>query len=93
MKKSLPLLLIAACLLSSCAMSKTARQERAYAKYVRKSSYAHQKQRSMFRHSDRPQMPTMPTMPMPSEPTETTESGPQSVSAAESTAGTGEGGL
>jgi hypothetical protein len=88
MKKSLPFLLITACLLSSCAMSKTARNQRAYEKYVRKSSIVRYKQRSMFRHTDKPQMPTMP---MPSEPMENTETGPQSVSTGEASAA-GEGG-
>ena len=83
MKKSLALLLLVACGLNACA-SKSTRQERAYAKYVRNSSIVHQKQRGLFRHSDKPQMPTMPMPTEPSEPIETTETGPQAVPSGES---------
>ncbi len=61
--------------LTGCSFSKQGRQERAYQKYVRKSSVQRQKQRSTFR-SEKPQMPVTP---MPSAPLESTSSGPEAV--------------
>ena len=55
--------------------TKSGREQRAYEKYVRKSSGARQKQRAKFR-SDKPKMPTQTT---PSEPIESNETAPQSV--------------
>ncbi len=63
--------------LTGCSFSKEGRQQRAYQKYVRKSSAMRQKQRSKFR-SDKPQMPVSP---MPSEPTESTARGPEAMPA------------
>ncbi len=64
---------------SGCAsFSKPSRQQRAYEKYIRKSSVARAKQKSQLR-SDAPQMPSQP---MPSEPMEASEVGqdsPQSM--------------
>ena len=77
MIKSLSLLLALAWAVSGCSsFSKTARQQRAYEKYVQKSSVARMKQRSLFRNSQ----PSMPTMPMPTEPVESAEaSSPQAM--------------
>lgn len=70
------LLLAAATLLSGCSMlTAQGRQERAYARYVRKSSLGRVKQQKLFAARGN-------TMPVthPSEPVATTEaSGPQSV--------------
>jgi hypothetical protein len=71
--RAMALLLIAAMLLSSCSMfSASSRRERAYERYVRKSSLARAKQEKRFR-------PTMTSMPpaQPSEPVES--SGPEAV--------------
>ena len=63
--------------LTGCSsFSKSARQQRAYEKYIRKSSVARAKQRSLFR-SDKPRIPKQPE---PSEAVETTSSGPESMS-------------
>ena len=83
MKKSLPLLLVIAFALNGCAMSKSARSQRAYAKYVRNSSIVRQKQRSKF-HGEKPQMPTTPMPSEPSDPVQTTETGPQAVTSGDS---------
>ena len=65
--------------LSGCSsFSKTGRQQRAYEKYVRKSSVTRVKQSKKF-HSDKPQMPSTPMEP--SAPVENTETGPQAVPA------------
>ena len=80
MKKSIALLLLASIALSGCsAFSSSARKQRAYAKYVQKSSKGRVKQRDLFRHSK----PEMPEDVMPSEPVETVSTGPESVSSSE----------
>jgi hypothetical protein len=63
--------------LTGCSsFSKTARQQRAYEKYVRKSSIAHAKQQSHFRSAK----PKIPKHSEESEPVETTSVGPETVS-------------
>ena len=63
--------------LTGCSgFSKTARQQRAYEKYVRKSSIAHAKQQSRFR-SEKAKIPKQPEA---SDWAETTSVGPESVS-------------
>ena len=76
MIKSFCLLLVVACACTGCSFSKASRQQRAYSKYVRKSSFTRQKQRSHFFRSNKP---SMPTSPMPSEPLQSTEAGPQAM--------------
>jgi hypothetical protein len=80
MKKNLravTMLLIAATLFSSCSMlTANGRRQRAYERYVRKSSLARVKQQQRFTFKKQ-------TMPVthPSEPIEATEAnGPESVS-------------
>lgn len=73
--KLIPLILALALVLSGCA-SKQAQQQRAYEKYVQKSSATRVKQRSLFHNGK----PGMPTAPMPSEPVESTATGPESAS-------------
>lgn len=51
--------------------SKEGRQQRAYEKYVRKSSLGRAKQQRQMR----PKKTEMPAQPMPSDPVETTETG------------------
>ncbi|MGI9086899.1 MAG: hypothetical protein ACR2HH_04020 [Chthoniobacterales bacterium] len=86
MTKLLSLLLTLSLTLTSCSMlTKSGRQQHAYEKYVRRSSVARVKQRSIF-HGNKPSMPTspMPTEPMPTEssgPIPNAESGPQAVPA------------
>jgi uncharacterized protein YceK len=76
MIKSLSLLLALACAVSGCSsFSKTARQQRAYQKYVQKSSATRMKQRSLFRNSQ----PAMPSMPMPAEPVHNAETSSQAM--------------
>lgn len=72
-------ILIAAVLASTgCShFSKSSRQERAYAKYVRKSSYAQARQKVKFRTGK----VQLPPMPQASEPMLTQSSGPESVTA------------
>ena len=58
--------------------SKEGRQQRRYEKYVRKSSVARQKQRSILKGSNT----QMPSQPMPTEPmerSETSETSPQAM--------------
>ena len=77
MKLFLSFALILAFTLTGCSsFSKSGRQQRAYEKYVRKSSATRAKQQSRFR-SDKPRMPTQEMTP--SEAVETTEAGPQAV--------------
>ncbi|MEP6937647.1 MAG: hypothetical protein ABI871_06225 [Chthoniobacterales bacterium] len=80
--KLLPILLATAVCLSGCSMlTKNGRNQRAYEKYVRRSSMTRVKQQSRFRSSK----PTMPITQAESEPTLTNESsGPESVSEGES---------
>ena len=73
---SLLLALACACTFTSCSFTKAGRQQRAYEKYVRKSSASREKQRSHFR-SKKPQMPSQPMTP--SEPVESHETGPQAA--------------
>lgn len=73
--KILTFVLLLALSLTGCSLSKQSRQQRAYEKYVRKSSVARAKQRSKLR-SDKP---PMPMSPMPIEPIESTETGPQAA--------------
>jgi hypothetical protein len=75
MIRSLSLLLALAFACTSCSFTKAGRQKRAYEKYVRKSSFTREKQRSHFL-SKKPQMPTSP---MPTEPLRNSETSPQSV--------------
>ncbi|MFN2507231.1 MAG: hypothetical protein ABR589_00475 [Chthoniobacterales bacterium] len=76
MKITLSLTLAAAFALTGCSMfSKEGRQQRRYEKYVRKSSVARQKQRSILKGSKT----EMPPQPMPSEPMESTEVSPQAM--------------
>ena len=79
LRKSATCLLLVALLvpLTGCStFSKSARQQRADEKYIRKSSVARVKQQSRFR-SDKPRMPTQLE---PSEPVETTSGGPEAMS-------------
>lgn len=55
--------------------SRSSRQQRAYEKYVRKSSVARQKQRSHFKT----ETPQMPSAREPGEPVESTEQAPEAV--------------
>ncbi len=78
MKPTIALLLVLAVVSGSTAcssFSKQGRQERAYAKYIRKSSIGRQKQQRQFRSN----APQMPTTPMPSEPMESSSSGPEAI--------------
>lgn len=75
MTKYLSILLAFAFACTSCSFTKAGRQQRAYEKYVRKSSGAREKQRSHFR-SKKPQMPSQP---MPSEPVQNSETSPQAA--------------
>ena len=72
------LLLVGATLLSGCSMlTARGRQERAYTRYVKKSSLGRVKQQRQF-FAKKPAMPVMqPTEPMVA--TETENSGPESV--------------
>ena len=64
--------------LTGCSsFSKSARQQRAYEKYVRKSSLARTKQQSRFLSSRKPRIPKQPE---PSDPVESTSTGPESMS-------------
>lgn len=74
---ALALVLALAFASTGCSFSKQGRQQRAYQKYIRKSSMARQKQRSKFRSSK----PQMPVSPMPSAPMESTASGPEAMPA------------
>ena len=61
---------------SGCSsFSKTARQQRAYEKYVRKSSVAHAKRQAKIRSTKQ----KVPEQPEPSEPVETTSVGSESA--------------
>lgn len=76
MTKSILFTLVLAFALNGCAFSKSGRQQRAYEKYVRKSSMARVRQHRLFFRSDKPRMPEAP---MPTEPIPSVESGPQAV--------------
>ena len=82
--RALALFLVGATLLSSCSMlTASGRQQRAYERYVRKSSLGRVKQQKRFSF----RKTTLPVM-QPTEPMEATEvSGPESVSS-----GSGDGG-
>ena len=82
--RALALFLVGATLLASCSMLTTSgRQQRAYERYVRKSSLGRVKQQKRLSY----RKTTLPVM-QPTEPMEATEvSGPESVSA-----GSGDGG-
>ncbi len=77
----LSLVLVVACAgtLPACSFSKSARQQRAYQKYVRKSSMGRVKQSQRFKKGKT----KMPTAPAPSEPMQSSESGPQAIPAQE----------
>ena len=78
LRKSIVILLTFAFLLplTGCSsFSKSARQQRAYEKYVSKSSMARAKQRKHFKS----EQPRMPKDLEPSEPVVTTSVGPDSV--------------
>jgi hypothetical protein len=77
--RPLALLLVGATLLSGCSMlTAQGRRERAYEKYVRKSSQGRVKQQKLF-SGKKPSMPVIPAM-QSSEPTLVSEaSGPESV--------------
>ena len=63
--------------LTGCSgFSKTARQQRAYEKYVRKSSITRAKQQAHFRAAKA----KIPKQPEESEPVETTSVGPETAS-------------
>jgi uncharacterized protein YceK len=80
MKKSISILLLVACALSGCStFSKSGRQQRAYEKYVRRSSIARVKQRHMFRNG----APQLPPVQQPSEPIESTSTGPEAMTTGE----------
>ena len=72
--RQISLVLFCALALTGCA-SKSKRQQHSYEKYLRKSSVARMKQRSLLR----PSKPEMPPSPGASEPIESTETGPTSV--------------
>ena len=81
MKSLCLILILALCSTPACSrFSSSARNERAYAKYLRKSSSAHQKRQARFR-KEKSKMPSPESM-MPSEPRVTMEAveSPQSVS-------------
>ncbi len=75
--KSATLILIAAFAFTGSGCSHQSRQERAYSKYLRKSSVSRQKIQKKFK-SGKPQMPITPK---PSDPIESTQTGPQAVPA------------
>lgn len=77
MKAAAALLMILVIPLTGCSFSKQDRRERAYQKYIRKSSATRQKQRSKFRNGK----PQMPVSPKPTEPMESTASGPEAMPA------------
>jgi len=73
----LSLTLVGAFALSGCSsFSKSGRQQRAYEKYVRKSSITRVKQQKRFR-TNQPQMPSTPMEP--GAPVESTETGPAAI--------------
>jgi ABC-type glycerol-3-phosphate transport system substrate-binding protein len=76
--RALALLLVGATLLSGCSMlTASGRQQRAYERYVRKSSLGRVKQQKLF-HSGKTQMPvTRPTEQLVAAEV----SGPESISA------------
>ncbi len=76
MTRSLSLLLALAFACTGCSFSKQGRQQRAYEKYVRKSSATRQKQSSHFRSKS----PPMPSTTMPTEPLVSSETSPQAMS-------------
>ncbi len=74
--KPISILLTVALALSGCSsFSKQARQQRAYEKYIRKSSVARARQQSHFRSS----VPHLPQPPEVSEPLESSETSPQAM--------------
>jgi hypothetical protein len=60
--------------------SKSARQQRAYQKYVRKSSVTRNRQQMKFRTTK----PVIPRAPEASEPIESVETGPEAMASASS---------
>ncbi len=66
---ALPFVLAFTIALSGCSFSKQSRQQRAYEKYVRKSSAGRLKQQKRMR----PKKSDMPSQPMPSDPIESSE--------------------
>ena len=81
MKRNISYLLLLALALSGCSsFSKSARQQRAYAKYVRNSSIARVKQQNKMFRSGNPQLP--PLQPV-SDPVVTAEAGPQAITSGE----------
>jgi hypothetical protein len=79
--RAIALLLVGATLLSGCSMlTASGRQQRAYERYVRKSSLGRVKQQKRM-SAKKPRVPVIPVM-QPTEPTVATEaSGPESVGA------------
>lgn len=75
---SISFALVIAVSLGGCSsFSKSGRQQRAYQKYVRKSSVARAKQSKRLR----PTKSDMPPQPMPSEPVESTGTSPEAMPA------------
>lgn len=81
MKTSLVLLFVAAFACDGCSsyLTKSGRQQAAYARYVRKQSKGRVKLQKQITSSQKP-----PKLTPPSEPVMTTSTGPESVSAGES---------
>ncbi len=79
MMRTLAVLLAVVLALTSCSsFSKTHRQERAFARYLRKSAAVREKQRVARLRTSKPQMPAAPML---SAPLESSETSPQSVPA------------
>ena len=83
MTKRVALILLSALLLPSCSYySKTASDQRAYDRYVKKNSGIHLKERQKVKVA-RARMPVMPP-PSPQQTTAEASDGPQSVASGES---------
>lgn len=82
--KRITLILLAALLLPSCAnFSKTARDQRAYDRYVKKSAGIQYKQRRKMKTQTAPRVPSAPA-PSPERVTAEASDGPQSFPSDES---------
>lgn len=76
--RAFALLLLICIALTGCShFSRTSRQQRAYEKYIRKSSIARVRQSVKLRTNNSVQLPPMPQM---SEPIVSASAGPESVS-------------
>jgi uncharacterized protein YceK len=76
--KSICLVLLLALSSSGCStFSKSARDQRAYRKYVRQSQAARDKRRKTVIEHQRAEMPSLRNMPPPSEPQTTVSTSPE----------------